>query len=53
MQPGLIIALILPTQPVSSALMAIAFTAAIVLPAGFLSGLLWEKMAAKISAKHT
>jgi hypothetical protein len=45
------IALILPAQPASIAFMALALTAAIVIPVGFLFGLLREKMAATISKK--
>lgn len=46
-----IIALILPTHANGFAVVAIAFTAVIVIPVGFLFGLLREKMAAKISKK--
>jgi len=44
-------AVILPAQPSSYALMALAFTAAIIIPAGLVFALLWEKMAAKISTE--
>ena len=46
------LAIIQPAQPASIALMALAFTAVIIFPAGFLFGLLREKMAAKISKKQ-
>lgn len=45
------LALVLPTPFTGFAVVALAFTAVIVVPAGFLFGLLWEKMAAKISKK--
>jgi len=48
-----IIALVLPTQPTGFAVVAIAFTAVIGIPVGFLFGLLWKKMAAKIFRKST
>jgi len=47
------IATMLPAQPAGIAVMALAFTAAIIIPAGFLFGLLWEMMAAKISRKNS
>lgn len=46
-----VIALLLPTHANGFALVALAFTAVIGIPAGFLFGLLREKMTAKISRK--
>jgi hypothetical protein len=46
-----VFAVILPAQPSSYALMALAFTAAIIIPVGLVFALLREKMAAKISTK--
>jgi hypothetical protein len=48
---GSALALIHPVQPAAAAFIAITFTAVIGIPAGFLFGLLWEKMTAKISRK--
>ncbi|MFT3869426.1 MAG: hypothetical protein QM715_13310 [Nibricoccus sp.] len=46
-----LIALVLPTHANGFAVVAIAFTAVIAIPAGYLFGLLREKMSAKISKK--